>query len=562
MRKKLKILVLALLIISLPVLFPSNIQSFANTYPEIIRVGLYFGTSSASNVSFNSKSGLEAGYYKNGQFTALISQTGGQQVIVRKDSYFIMSPGGILEEYNPNEGVPYSGQTFGPYHIQIGGNVPDITSAKNLSDQLNQKGIEAYPVFEDGWKVWTGFYSDRVKADADINNIRGEVGDVSLSIVGPSDNRLIIYNTKFKPLMIFGPDNLYLTVRPNDSNNLKILSVNGKNYRGEIEIRRFPDSDLTVINVINIEEYLYGVVPKEIGYSSPLEALKAQAVAARTYAYRSMGSYAKWDFDVVNTVLSQVYDGYDAERPSTNRAVDETKGKKVLYNGKPASLFYFSSSGGMTEDNVYVWGSDIPYLKSVPDPYESGTSYNYNWTRTFTAEDIKLKLFLSGVEIGDIITMEALEYTPAGRVNSLRITGTKGSITYYRENIREILSDSSGYLPSRMFTISSDNSSGSQNNIVSVISDSGKANINVYGTKVITSQGIQSIASASGALKIRGKDTTAIITGTVPTGTFVLTGKGWGHGVGMSQSGAIGFAQNGYTYDQILTHYFKGTVVE
>lgn len=258
---------------------------------------------------------------------------------------------------------------------------------------------------------------------------------------------------------------------------------------------------------------------------------------------------------------SQVYGGYNDEKATTNQAVDETKGKKALYNGNLISMHYFSSSGGRTEDNIYVWGSDIPYLKSVEDPYEAGNSYNYNWSRTFTAEDIKMKLFISGVEIGDIVTMVADEYTPAGRVNKLRIVGTKGSITYSNEDIRIILGDNGSYLPSRMFTINS-SGSGTGSGTASVISADGKSTLNVYGNKAVTSSGVYDILSTSGPVKVTGSDNTAIITGNVPSGTFVLTGKGWGHAIGMSQEGAKGLARNGYTYDQILKHYFTGITVE
>ena len=100
------------------------------------------------------------------------------------------------------------------------------------------------------------------------------------------------------------------------------VGPNGRRYRGYLEIRRYSDSDLTVINILDLEKYLYGVVPYEIEADAPLEAIKAQAVAARTYAYRNIGSsiYQKWGFDMVDTVSSQVYKGFDGERASTNKA--------------------------------------------------------------------------------------------------------------------------------------------------------------------------------------------------------------------------------------------------
>ncbi|NLM74559.1 MAG: SpoIID/LytB domain-containing protein [Clostridiaceae bacterium] len=551
-----------LLITVLICTFLFSVSVYAQTYPEIVRIGLYSGSDAVSSVSFSANAGLEIGYYKDGKFVIIDAIEGGKQLIVRKDAYFIKSSDGILQEYNPSEGIPFMGETFGPVHIQIGGKVSDYASARGIANTITGQGIIAYPAYkDDGWAVWTGFYGDVIQANEDIDKLKNKLGIDQLTVIEPSDVRFIVYNSNFEPSFVFESSKLRLTVHPNDANSPKVLSVNGKKYRGEIELRRFSDSDITVINILNIEEYLYGVVPKEIGPSSPLEALKAQAVAARTYAYRHKGSYSKWDFDMVNTVNSQVYGGYDAEHPNTNRAVDETKGKKVLYNGKPAQLFYFSSSGGMTEDVQNVWGSKIEYLKSVPDPYESGTSYNYNWTRKFTAEEIKMKLFLNDVEIGDIISMTAEEYSSAGRVTKLKITGTKGSVTYYNEDIRRILGDNGAYLPSRMFTITS-GSSGSTSETVSVLAGSGKTNINLFGAKVVTSSGIKTIQDNSSGIIIAGANTKSVVSGIVSDGTFVLTGKGWGHGVGMSQEGAKGFARNGYTYDQILMHYFPGTTVE
>jgi len=562
MHEKSRILLSFLLALALLSLMFPGIDANAQSYPETVRVGLYFGDSAAANVSFIAKSGLEIGYYLNGSFVKLLTEEGGKQAIVRKDSHFIKSSSGSVTEYDPYEGVPFEGETFGPYHIQIGDAAPDLATAQGICSACKSAGVLAYPVFENGWYVWTGFYSDAIKANEELQTILAKLPGASLKVIQPSASRMIIYNGSFEPRMIFGATDVKLVVRSSEANNPRVLSVNGKQYRGEIELRRFTGSDMTVINIVNIEQYLYGVVPLEIEASAPKEALKAQAVAARTYTYKSMGSYKKWDFDVTNTVASQVYGGYDAEKASSNQAVDETKGKKVLYNGQLASIHYFSSSGGMTEDSKYVWGNDVPYLKSVPDPYESGTSYNYTWSRTFTAEQIKLKLFVSGVEIGDIVDMVAEEYTPAGRVKKLKIIGTAGTITYTNEDIRIILGDS-GYLPSRMFTINS--GSSGQGSTVFVVTGSGTETVSVSGAKAVTSSGTYDIA-AGGSVTVMGANGPAVITGTgssnVPKGTFILTGRGWGHGVGMSQEGAKGFALKGYTYDQILKHYFTGVTVE
>lgn len=563
--KKNWLLLLITLIFGISFLSGTEQVILAQSYPDTIRVGLYSGGSSVSSVSLITQSGLEMGYYKDGNFNILLTTEGGKQTICRKDSYFIRSSEGVTQEYNPNEGIPFVGDTFGPFHIKIGQSVPDLATAQNLCNAYKTMGVLAYPVLENGWSVWTGFYSNATLANADIPNLSSKLGQIPLEVLGTSPSRIIVYSETFEPRMIFGDTDIKLAVRPNILNHPRIIKVNSKSYRGEIELQRFSNSDMTVINTINIEEYLYGVVPKEIEYSAPLEAIKAQAVAARTYAYKSMGSYKKWDFDVVNTISSQVYAGYDDEKESSNKAVDATKGKKVLYNNRPASLFYFSSSGGMTEDNIYVWGTDIPYLKSVTDPYEAGNSYNYTWSRTFTAEDIKMKLFLSDVEIGHILSMEVEEYTPAGRARKLKIVGTKSSITYTNEDIRIILGENGGYLPSRMFTINGGRNSSSSE--TSVLSANGSVStMDLNGKKAVTAWGLNDILSSGGGINVQGSENSKVIStvvsGVISDDKFVLEGKGWGHGIGMSQEGAKGFARNGYTYDQILKHYFPNVIVE
>lgn len=531
-------------------LIQSNV--FAATWPETVRVGIYYGKDAVSNVSYVSKSGLEVGYQNSsGVFVSLLAEVGGKATIIRKDAYFIKSATGVTTEYNPSEGVPFEGVTTGPFHIQIGEKAADYQAALSVIEMVKKSGITAYPVFENGWYVWTGFYSDNTKASEDLINLTNKLGTAVLSVIPPNSARLTIFNDSFEPRLIYGNNDFKLRIKPNAANDPYLLSVNGKQYRGEFEIRRYTDSDLTVINILPIEQYLYGVVPGELEASAPKEALKAQAVAARTYTYMSMNKYSKWSFDVVDTVDSQVYGGYDVEKPATNIAVNETSGIKVLYNGKLASLFYFSSSGGMTEDNINVWGNSVPYLKSVPDPYESGKSYNYSWTQSFTKEKIKQILFLSGVDIGDIVDVIAEERSEAQRVIKLKFVGTKSSITYYRADGRTLLG-----LPSQLYYIQSGSSSAE------AVAENGNTSSTVLnGSKVVSATGTSQLTGSSSVTVVSSSGTSTLSTGNA-SGNFVFTGKGWGHAIGMSQEGAKGFALQGYTYDQILKHYFNGVTIE
>lgn len=549
------LIILAVMITVSMLVFSSGSDVFAATYPDTVKIGLYFGSDAVPSVSFNSKSGLEIGSYSGGIFTKFFAENAGISAIIRKDAYFIKSTKGVTSEYNPAEGVPFEGETTGPYHIQIGSGMQDYNAAAGMVEVIKKSGIMAYPVYENGWYVWTGFYPDPDKASSELVIMAGKLGTTGLTLIPPSSARVVVFNSSYEPILIFGDINSKLRIKPNEANNPYALSVNGRQYRGEFEIRRYLDSDLTVINILNIEQYLYGVIPEELEATAPLEALKAQAVAARTYAYINMGKYGKWGFDLSDTTSSQVYSGYDAEKPATNIAVNDTQGKKVLYNGKLASLSYFSSSGGMTEDNINVWGNDVPYLKSVPDPYESGKSYNYNWTKPFTAEQIKQVLFLSDIEIGDIVSVTAEQFSPAGRVIQLKFAGTQGQITYYLDDGKTLLG-----LPSQLYTINS----GTAGSNYAISSDGSLTVANLNGASVVSADGMSTVNQSASLLVVdsSGVSTLSTTSGAGTPGTFIFTGKGWGHSIGMSQEGAKGFALQGLTYDQILKHYFTGVTVE
>ena len=535
--------------ILLLLLFILNVNVFAAEYRDTVRIGLNYGSDAVSSVQVSAEKGIDIGYYNNGTFSLLLEQNNSQPLIIRKDGHFIRTETAVLE-YSPTEGIPYAGKVIGPWHLKIGGEFADYNTAKEISEILNRTGLITYVAYENGWQVWTGFYSDRKSAENDIPNIKGKIDAEDISVVSESSERLVIYDAGFNVKMVYGGSGGYLQVRPKKDNDPYLLKVNGKRYRNYIEIRRYSDSDLTLINILNIEQYLYGVVPAEIEADAPIEAIKAQAVAARTYTYRNLNRYEKWGFDLTDTVSSQVYNGYDAERATTNRAVDETKGKKMLYNGSLAHVYYFASSGGMTANVKEVWGSKIPYLVSVPDPYESETSRNYIWEKTLTAEEIKKILFISGVEIGDIVSVSAEEYSPSGRVTELRITGTRGSVTYYTQDTRMIFS-----LNSQKYTIQS------AGNIVVKASDGSLKTIALDGRNVVSKSGTSKLSSKNTAVSVigSGNNTRKV---NMSSDAYTFSGRGWGHGVGMSQEGAKGFARQGYTYDQILKHYFQGITVD
>jgi len=238
------------------------------------------------------------------------------------------------------------------------------------------------------------------------------------------------------------------------------------------------------------------------------------------------------------------------ESPRTNRAVDETEGRLLTYDGQLITAFYHSNSGGHTENSENVWNSYIPYIRGVKDDYSIGAP-NTTWTKVYSPTEISAILKQNGYDIGTVLDVSPLEISENGRVQSLEIRGTKDRIILYKEQIRAIF----GYnvVKSIWFTVETDGSiyvlSGEGNRIKKSVND-------VY------------LVSAGCIIGKNLRENYTIYNGILnrsvkgyPT-QFVFNGRGWGHGLGMSQWGAYQMAQMGYTYDEILRHYYVGTKLE
>lgn len=332
----------------------------------------------------------------------------------------------------------------------------------------------------------------------------------------------------------------------------EFLSYNGKEYRGALIIFRMDDSDLTVINFLDLEEYLYGVVPKEIATGHPLEALKAQAVAARTYTCTQLDKYKKWNFDLTYTTSDQAYGGVAAEKEDTTKAVDKTRGEIVTYKGEPITTFYFSTSSGYTESSENVWVEKIPYLTAVEDKYQPENLSTSTWTATFTAGEIKEILANKSKKIGDLLGVNILKKTPSGSVLELEFKGTKDSYTVTKESTRLVFGTSD--IKSQVYDIETDAS-------VSVIDVDGNIATKTFSdVKVAVNKGSEALSSKLDKISIKGENKDIELP-TIPT-KYILNGKGWGHGVGMSQNGAIGMAKEGFSYEEILKWYYTGVEIE
>ena len=291
------------------------------------------------------------------------------------------------------------------------------------------------------------------------------------------------------------------TTQPVVSNvpKLKVKSSKPKGWQPEIKVGIVSKDSKVEIKTIKIEEYLRGVLPKEMSPSFNEEALKAQAVAARTFALKNRKRHQTEGYDLCNTTHCQVYNGIGDAHERTDKAIDDTFGEVLFYNEKLIEASFHTDSGGMTENAVDVWGTDFPYLRAATEVQTK----TMPWTVKISLKDFSKKLADNKKNVGNVefVQVSNLEIgkltndrSTSGRVQELTILGSASQVKLKGTEMRSMFA-----LKSTMFDI-----------------------------------------------VIKGDE-------------VVISGYGWGHGIGLSQYGAQAFAEKGHTYEDILAHYYKGT---
>lgn len=270
----------------------------------------------------------------------------------------------------------------------------------------------------DGTGYTLGYYDDMTFVSLDsVSNTAITMQVVSGSIqVSDSDSGTVLYTAPSSY------DNL--AIRPNGT----LTWFKGYKWYGDFVYRQASGGSISVINYVGLEDYVKGVLPYEMSASWSIEALKAQAVCARSYALGNLDKHASSGFDLCNTTSCQVYLGANLSTSNSDAAVDATKGQYLTYNGKLAVGYFFSSDGGATEDASNVWGGDYGYLKGKVDPYEdTENALNAVWSITLSAAEIKEKLQSAGYSIGDVTNVEVTKRTATNNVNEVTVTDASGT---------------------------------------------------------------------------------------------------------------------------------------
>jgi len=274
----------------------------------------------------------------------------------------------------------------------------------------------------------------------------------------------------------------------------KTVMFGDRRYRGTFTISAGPGG-LEGVNHVPVEQYLYGVVPREMPHKWDQEALMAQAVASRTYSLYIKEKSSEKPFDVKATTASQVYGGYDAETKASNSAVDATRGQVMTYNGRLIIAYFHADSGGHTEDAKNVWNADIPYLQGISDRFSKNTPGGA-WEHFLSFDAVRNRLNRYGLNIGWIRTLKPTGNSRSGRTLQMMAVSDKGTFVFTSNNFRIKIGEAK--LKSTLFQIKP------------------------YRNGIM------------------------------------VRGKGYGHGVGMSQWGANRMARAGFSYQDILKYYYRG----
>ena len=551
---------------------------------EMVRVGLAYGSGALVNANLENNTGYGSGY-RMGYFDddldfvelAWTDEDETQITMVKTQNTWV-------------NGTSYSnsdngGDVIGCYHVLVESGYRSYEQAA-ADAQEYRDGFVAW--IDGDYQVRAGSYTSRQEAEDAAQSLGGTVAGTSSYAVNVTRTGTAEILFQFD-----GGDDLALGVMPDVTGADAVRTwFKGYRYYGGFRYERIGGGDLTVVNIVDLETYIKGVVPYEMSSSWPLEALKVQAVCARSYAYINIhsGKHTSYHFDVCNTTDCQAYYGAGTNSSSyqaterTDQAVDETAGEYTWYDGQVIEAFYSSSHGGASESVYNVWGTSLeqyPYLCGVEDPYEadmaSKNSYS-SWTVSYTSSELAQRLENYGYDASSGIESLTLTYSDLGNVIQVRVNYRDGgSDTIRPSSMRSVFG-----ISSIRFTVNGQAASSG-----SGTTSSSGGGLTANGSTSLDPQGTYTVISGSGSLSQAGLDGLYAISGSgsitpaedaasgggsgtdTPTGTQVTVsgssysfqGSGNGHQLGLSQYGAWAMAERGFTYDEIIEFYYPGTYV-
>ncbi len=385
---------------------------------KTLRVGLYYGSTTRGEVSLTLTNGnaFRVGYFDENRSFVELAKVSGAGITVAPDQTAKIDAGQL-----------------GGYHIRLNQTYASADEAQNAANAAG-----GFPFYSNGeYAVLIGSYTSKDDAEASLKK-NGWSG----SVYKATDRSvLLLKGGTLQVLFGFDCGSSYSMAVSPVSDGKAVTKCGSYSYYGDFQFTRLTGDDLTVVNFIGLEDYTKGVLANEMAPDWPLEALKAQAVLARTYAVANQNKFRAYGFDLSNDTNSQVYRGLNETTDKTNQAVDDTAGQFVRYQGTVCAVYYFAADGGATEDSENVWSDTVvPYLRGIKDPYEADIDfYCKSWSITVPKS-----------QTGEITTTK----TPIGNIQSLTVDGK----TYNKDNVRSFLKSIGARYTSRHFTVTENGS--------------------------------------------------------------------------------------------------------
>jgi len=537
-----------------------------------VRAGLFFGANEIPsgnllNVDKLGK-GFDFGYFDNDRnFVPIGAWTDESAISMMMDRNMVWNPAGAggLGEYQ--EGASGS-VAIGCFHVQLNEGYGTFAEARAEADN-HQGAFVRYQADQSAqFLVLIGHYTTRAAAESALASLGGGTARINSG----TSNTITVARTGTSTILFeFDRGNTPLGITPRPIGDEKPETwFRGYKYNGGFIYSRREGALLTVANMVNVEDYVKGILPYEMNNAWPIEALKVQALCARTYAMYGLYRHSANGVDLCVEEHCQVYRGRGATNATTDRAAEETAGMYVTYNGQLAQTFYASTNGGASENVENVWPEALPYLRGVIDPYEAdivSRISNYHWNLTYTPAQLteRLRSRITGFNLSTVASMRVSQYSPTG--NALKVTVVDVNGRSWTLSGRSQFIAGLG-TPTMRFDIGSAkwevgsifaNDPGQPVPIsAQYFGIDGNGNITA-----IKSDSMYAITGAGTVVPVEGETTAGggNDTGLV-NGVFTIRGTGNGHQVGMSQWGAYSMAfYHNKTFEEIIHFYFTGVEI-
>jgi len=589
-------------------------------YPgeTVVRVGLAYSNTAVPGYALSADGGFSLGSVDDKHTYTEYWQVSDSSLAVACDFHLRGSGTSYTLGLNGNADV-------GGYHIALMTSDSDILDQSMVVEQALKDGSAfgsggstsnldyyAYPAMLAGkYAVLVGDYSTEWAVNTAIKPLLEKYPNAS--VISPDDSGSVVVGTDGRIRFLYRPasSNHYLAVRP--ASELSDITYGSYRYGGVFRFNRSA-TNLCLINLMPLEQYIEGVLPYEISASWPVEAQKAFSVAVRNFTLISMDSHKKYGFDVCSTTCCQVYRGSTRVNATVKSCVAATKGIVSTYNGEIMKNFYSSSVGGTTVNVHDCWGgTQHPYLSAIPTPWEKYEEHsNGSWTTEFTPKallnrlrsmgytslsgaiaSVKVNSFSKGSTYVSAITFTdtygvSVKITNSDRIRTVLGTksanfvvgkaGEKVSVTDYGlAGYGEFADESVEKYPSITIVTAEGTFTTSAASPLYALTGQGKKLLDAapsvwirHATDVERFMSVDENATElpktekSGLLDFNklpvvSRERTITLKGT--SGSFVFEGRGWGHGVGSSQYGYYDLARMGYTWEEIIGFYYKGCVL-